>query len=186
MTIEAQIDHVTTESGESADGRWRWLPLPFLTAVIAAMWMILVEDLSLRHLLLGLFSGWLIPLFTTRFLPVRPRVRSWAALLRFVPLFVWDIVVANLTVARIILDPTRKPRSAWVVVPLTTRNPYTIATLANVITLTPGTVSAEIGPRRRTLLVHALDAEDPDAEAEIIKERYERPLLEVFGRSTQP
>ena len=181
MKIEAQIDHVTTETGESADGRWRWLPLPFLTVVIAALWVILVEDFSLRHLLLGLMYGWLIPLFTSRFLPVRPRVRSWGTLLRFVPLFLWDIVVANLTVARIILDPTRQPRSAWVVIPLTTRNPFTISTLANVITLTPGTVSAEIGPRRRTLLVHALDTADPDEEARIIKERYERPLMEVFG-----
>lgn len=181
MRTDAQIDHVTTEAREHEDGRFRWLPKPVVTAVIAALWVVLAKDLTLRNVLLGLVFGWLITLLTNRFLPVKPQVRSWLALARFVPLFMWDIVVANLTVARIILHPTRRPRSAWVVIPLTTRNVYTIATLANVITLTPGTVSAELGPWRRTLLVHALDTDDPDAEAELIKERYERPLMEIFG-----
>jgi multicomponent K+:H+ antiporter subunit E len=181
MRSEAQIDHVTTEDREAADHRLGWLPHPIFTVVIAVMWVILAKDLTLRNVLLGLVFGWLITLFTSRFLPVKPRVGSWLALARFAPVFGWDIVVANLTVARIILDPTREPRSAWVVIPLTTRNPYTISTLANVITLTPGTVSAELDPGRRTLLVHALDTEDPDAEAELIKRRYERPLMEIFG-----
>lgn len=181
MRTEAQIDHVSTEAGGAQEARWRWLPQPILIVVVAVLWLILVEEVSLRHTLLGLAFGWGLSLFTARFVPVKPRVRSWVALARFLPLFVWDIVVANLTVAVIILNPMRQPRSVWVVVPLTTRNPYTISTLANVITLTPGTVSAEIGPRRRTLLVHALDAEDPEAESELIKERYERPLMEIFG-----
>jgi multicomponent K+:H+ antiporter subunit E len=181
MRTEAQIDHVTTEDEGGADARARWMPHPIFTVVVAVMWVILAKEATLRNALLGVLFGWLITLFTSRFLPVKPRVGSWLALLRFAPVFAWDVVVANLTVARIILDPTRSPRSAWVVVPLTTRNPYTIATLANVITLTPGTVSSELDPSRRTLLVHALDADDPDAEARLIKERYERPLMEIFG-----
>ena len=181
MRTDAQIDHVTTEDRGQGDGRARWFPKPTVVLVIAILWMVLAKEPTLRNLLLGIVFGWAITLFTSRFLPVKPRVGSWVALAKFVPLFLWDVVVANLNVARIILSPIRKPRSAWVVVRLTTRNPYTIATLANVITLTPGTVSAELGPRRRTLLVHALDTEDPDAEAEVIKERYERPLMEIFG-----
>lgn len=181
MRTEAQIDHVSTEDGGTSDGRARWLPHPVFTVVVAVLWLILAKDLTLRNVLLGLLFGWLITLFTSRFLPVKPRVGSWLALAKFAPLFAWDVVVANLTVAKIILNPVRTPRSAWVVVPLTTRNPYTIATLANVITLTPGTVSAELDPGRRTLLVHALQADDPQAEAELIKERYERPLMEIFG-----
>lgn len=181
MQPEAQIDHVSAEVTRDPVRRPKLLPQPHLSALIVVIWLILAESLSPRLILLGLFYGWLIPLFTQRFFPVKPRVESWATVLWFVPLFLWDIVVANLNVARIILTPGRQPRSHWVAIPLTTRNPYTIATLANVITLTPGTVSAELGPQRKTLLVHALQSDDPDAEAQAIKDRYEKPLMEIFG-----
>ncbi len=69
---------------------------------------------------------------------------------------------------------------AWVPIPLDLRSPEAITVLAGTITLTPGTVSAEFSADGRELLVHALDAPDPDAVRDEIKSRYERRLKEIF------
>ena len=65
-------------------------------------------------------------------------------------------------------------------VPLDLTNIHGITTLASIITLTPGTVSAELSDDRRYLLVHALDLQDPQALIDEIKLRYEAPLKEIF------
>jgi multicomponent K+:H+ antiporter subunit E len=69
---------------------------------------------------------------------------------------------------------------AFIEVPLDLTSELAISLLANTICLTPGTVSARLSPDQRTLLVHALDAPDPDAVRDLIKTRYEAPLKEVF------
>ncbi|HCQ57063.1 MAG TPA: Na+/H+ antiporter subunit E, partial [Sulfitobacter sp.] len=60
------------------------------------------------------------------------------------------------------------------------KEPEAITILAGTITLTPGTVSADLSDNGRYLLVHALDATDPDAVRDEIKDRYERRLKEIF------
>jgi multicomponent K+:H+ antiporter subunit E len=101
--------------------------------------------------------------------------------LRFTAVVLWDIVVSNLTVARIVLSPRAVPRPAWVRVPLDIRHPNAVVLLATVITTTPGTVSCVVDEERHEILVHALDCDDADAMAAQIKQRYERPLLEILG-----
>jgi multicomponent K+:H+ antiporter subunit E len=89
--------------------------------------------------------------------------------------------VANLTVARLVLDPRRQPAPRWVVVEHTLRDPRAVTLLATIITMTPGTVSTVVDEKHSRILVHALDAEDPQAVAAEILERYGRPLQEIFG-----
>lgn len=164
-----------------AGRRWRrWLPHPILSALLLGTWLLLANSLAPGHLVLGGLFGLAIPVFTAAFWPDRPRIRRPGALLRLIPVVLRDIVVANFVVARMILDPTFRVRPAFVVVPLELRDPYAITTLANIITLTPGTVSAWLDPERRRLLVHGLDVEDPARVVARIKGRYERPLKEIF------
>jgi multicomponent K+:H+ antiporter subunit E len=94
----------------------------------------------------------------------------------------WDIVVANVQVAWIVLTkPNSKLRPAWVVIPLDLVQPEAITILAGTITLTPGTVSADLSDGGHSLLVHALHTDDPDAVRDEIKDRYERRLKEIFA-----
>jgi multicomponent K+:H+ antiporter subunit E len=172
---------VTMELPDETTPGFSLFPQPILTGVLAVFWLFLVNSIDPRQVLLGLFYGWLIPLFTRLFIPIRPQIKNWGALFRFLPVFLWDVVVANVVVALIIINPFRRTRSRWLVIPLESTNPYTISTLACVITLTPGTVSSEFGPGRMTLLVHALDSGDPDEEVARIKSRYEVPIMEIFG-----
>ncbi len=156
------------------------LPDPVMTGTLFVVWLLLVNEISLRLALLGLAFGVIIPWFSNRFLPEGPKIRSWPALLRFLPLFTWDLVVSNLSVAKLIVTWRYQQRSAWLRIPLDLTDPFAITTFASIISLTPGTVSSRISPDRRTLLVHALDVDDPAAEIATIKQRYERPMREIF------
>jgi multicomponent K+:H+ antiporter subunit E len=160
--------------------QWKWFSHPVISLALVVVWLLLVNSLHPRMILLGLLFGFTIPLFSQIFLPDPPHIRSWRTLARFFPLFLWDVLVANLNVARLILSFHRPLRPTWIVIPLDLENPYAISVLASVISLTPGTVSAQLGPDRRTLLVHVLDTADAAAEVARIKSRYERPLEEIF------
>ncbi len=158
----------------------RLLPHPMLTPTLAAIWLLLNNSLAPGQIILGALLGWLIPLFTLRFWPDTVRIRKPWLLLRFFVVFLFDVCIANLAVARRILGRPERLRPAFIEVPLALESELAISLLANTICLTPGTVSALLSPDRRILLVHALDAPDPDAVRADIKSRYEAPLKEVF------
>jgi len=159
----------------------RWLPHPLLSAALAAGWLMLTGDLSAGHLLLALILAIALPLICAPFLDHLPQVRSPYAALRLLLLVTWDIVMANVAVSRLVLGPTGHLSPIFLHVPLALSNPQSTALFASIITMTPGTVSAVIDTEKRELLVHALDCRSPDALIAEIKERYEKPLLEIFG-----
>lgn len=160
--------------------RARWLPNPALTLLLMAMWLLLNNTLNLGHLLLGLFLGWVIPLLVRSFLVEVPVVRRPLKLCLFILMVFYDIVRANLTVARLVLGPTRKLRPAFIEMPMLIEDEFVLAVLTSIISLTPGTVSSGLSPDSKMLLLHALDAPDSESVVEEIKSRYEAPLLEIF------
>jgi len=102
-------------------------------------------------------------------------------MLEYLGVVLWDIVVANFEVAWIILTKRdRDLRSAWLVIPLDVRQPEAITTLAGTISLTPGTVSADVSSDGRLLLVHALDVADTEEAIAKIKSRYEARLERIY------
>ncbi|MDY1009967.1 Na+/H+ antiporter subunit E [Sphingomonas aerolata] len=160
----------------------RLLPHPALTAMLVVVWLLMANSITVGGILLGLVFGIVLPKFTEPFWPDRPRVRFGRALLGYVGLVLYDIVVANFEVARLILfRRNRDLRSRWLVVPVALSSPEAITVLAATISLTPGTVSSDVSADGRFLLVHALDVADADAEIARIKTRYEAPLLRIFA-----
>lgn len=159
----------------------RILPHPFLTAVLAIVWILLQDNVSSGMIVFGVILGIIIPLGTSVWWPDPPRAFRPVRMLSYCLMVVWDIIVANVQVAWLILTRTNEQlRPAWVVIPLDLRHPEAISILAGTITLTPGTVSADLSSEGHSLLVHALDAPDPDAVRDEIKDRYERRLKEIF------
>jgi len=158
----------------------RWLPNPVLTLLLMLIWLLLSNTLNLGHLLLGLFLGWVIPLLVRGFLVEVPVVRKPLQLCTFMLMVFYDIVRANLTVAKLVLGPTKSLRPAFVEVPMLIEDDFVLAVLTSIISLTPGTVSSGLSPDHKTLLLHALDAPDVDALVREVKTRYEAPLLEIF------
>lgn len=158
----------------------RWLPTPVLSILLLVVWLLLVNEVSVGHLLLGTGLAIVIPLLTRRFWDVQPDIGNAFKLLRFFLRVVGDIIVANLQVAWIIINPWRRTRPHFVEYPLTLEKRFTITMLASTITLTPGTVSANVRMDGKTLLIHALDVEDDETLIRTIRERYELPLKEIF------
>ena len=102
-----------------------------------------------------------------------------------------DIVTANAQVAILILGPTKRLKPAFVRVPLDLQHELPITILASTVSMTPGTVSADIYPtkemlaegeevKQRWLLIHVLNLEDEAELIASIKSRYEAPLKEIF------
>ncbi|MBU1396158.1 MAG: Na+/H+ antiporter subunit E [Gammaproteobacteria bacterium] len=158
----------------------RLLPHPLLTVSLALLWLLLVNQLSAGHIVLGALLGWLIPFATSRFWPEQIRVRHPLTLLRFLIVFVIDIVRGSFHVAYLILLGPARLRPVFVAVPLALRSDLAISLLANTISLTPGTVSAHLSADKRTLIVHTLDTDDAAALVAEIKQRYETPLKKIF------
>ena len=159
----------------------RVLPHPALSVLMILVWMLLVNEFTFGALFLALVFSVLVPLVTSRFWPDRPRIRFGRDAAAYLAIVLWDIVVANFEVAWIILTRrNRDLRSHWLVIPTELRSAEAITVLAGTISLTPGTVSSDVSADGRTLLVHALDVADPEAEVARIKRRYEARLLKVF------
>jgi multicomponent K+:H+ antiporter subunit E len=157
-----------------------WFAHPVISLLLAAAWLLLRESLAPADLLWAAILGLAIPRLLHGFLGRAAQPRALWTALRLVAIVLWDIVVSNITVARLVLDPVSTAHPAWVRVKLDTRHPTAIALLATIITTTPGTVSCVVDERRGEILVHALDCDDAAAAAAQMKARYERPLMEIF------
>ncbi len=156
------------------------VPHPLLTLLIVAVW-ILLSGVSWGSAVLGLILGVAIPRLTSPYWLDRPRIRSPLTIVTYALIVLWDIVVANFQVAYLILFRRGASlRSRFVTVPLDLRTPEAITALAGTITMTPGTVSADLSGDGRTLLVHCLETDDADKTVATIKSRYETRLKRIF------
>ncbi len=160
--------------------RRRWLPHPVTSAVLFVVWLLLNHTLSAGHVVLGTALAVLIPLFTRRFFPEPVYLTRIGTILRFLMVVLWDIVLASFTVARLSLGPISKLRPRFVRIPVALADDFALTALTSTISLTPGTVSAEIAPDRGHILIHALDVDDEAALVRTIKERYEAPIKAIF------
>jgi multicomponent K+:H+ antiporter subunit E len=159
----------------------RLLPHPVLSVCLAVLWLLLVNNFSAGHVVLGLIVGIAIPQLTAAYWPGRPRLRRPLVILEYAALVLWDICVSNIQVAYLVLFRRGETlRSQFITVPLALRSAEAIAALAGTITLTPGTVSADLSADGGALLVHCLETADPDATVAQIKKRYERRLEAIF------
>jgi len=161
--------------------RVRLIPHPVLSVFLLLLWLLLNNSAAPGQILLGALLGILIPLFTRRFWPERLVFANPVLILRFTGLVLRDIILANFAVARVVLGPQQAIQPAFVRVPLDIQGDFPITLLASVVSLTPGTVSAEIDVERRCLLVHALSVDDTQALVQEIKTRYEAPIKEIFA-----
>lgn len=161
----------------------RWLlPHPLLTLILAVVWVMLQNEVTAGMAVFGIILGILIPWGTSIWWPDQPKGFRMGKMVTYSFLVIWDIIVANIQVAWIVISvPNAKLKPAWIVVPLELKEPEAITMLAGTITLTPGTVSADLSDAGHSLLVHVLHTDDPDAVRDEIKERYERRLLEIFA-----
>jgi multicomponent K+:H+ antiporter subunit E len=159
----------------------RLLPFPIASASLLFLWLLLNQTLSLGHVFLGvaiaLFGGWFLAALEVP----KARPKRLGTIFRLAALVIADIVRSNVAVARIILGLERRRwTSGFVEIPLELRDPYGLATLACIITSTPGTLWVDFNAASGTLTIHVLDLVDKADWVRTIKGRYEALLLEIF------
>lgn len=156
-----------------------WFSHPWLSALLALAWLLLAHSLAPVHLLAAALLALVVPRLLHEALPPAGRIRIVPAL-KLTLVVLWDIVISNINVARLVLGRMDRPQPAWVRVPLDAQHPTAIALFASIITTTPGTVSCTVDEAQRVIWVHALDCADAQQAAADMKARYETPLRAIF------
>jgi multicomponent Na+:H+ antiporter subunit E len=93
--------------------------------------------------------------------------------------FCWELLLSNLAVVKIVLKPRLDIRPGVIAYPLRLQSEMAITWLANLITLTPGTLSMYISDDRKTLYIHTLNIDDPSQIVRTIQRAFERHLMEI-------
>ncbi len=158
----------------------RVLPYPLLTVSLIIFWMT-INSFSAGHLLLGTGVALIASWGMASLRPAKPRIRNWHKLVKLIAIVLYDIVLSNISVVKIILFQRERDRkSGFLAVPLDIRDPMGLAVLATILTSTPGSAWLEYNSSQGTLLLHVLDDEDEAAWISLIKNRYEKLLMEIF------
>lgn len=156
----------------------RLFPHPVLFASLTLMWLMLTR-FSLGHLVLGAGVAFGASLAMAALMPARPRFRRWGLIPRLAGIMAWDILRSNYDVAHAIV--TRRPRvSGFVEIPLELRDRNGLALLAIVLTATPGTAWIEYRSKTGLLIIHAFDMGEAGHWRDLIKNRYESLMMEIF------
>lgn len=159
----------------------RLIPHPYLSLILFVVWLLLSNSVAPGNVLLAAVFAVVIPLLTAPLQKNHPTLKRPVLAARYVLMLMWDIILSNVEVAIQVLGPLRKLNPGFIVIPLDTREDLPITLLASSISLTPGTVSVEVSKDRSQLYVHVLNLGDEAKTIATIKQRYEKPLKEIFG-----
>lgn len=156
------------------------MKLLLINILLALSWAAVSGSFSFMSLLFGFLLGAVALSFIRAeigSLNYFVRVRRIASLMI---LFLYELVMSSVKVAMTVLRPRLDVKPGIVAYPLKVDRDFEITLLANLVTLTPGTMSVDISEDRRLLYIHALDASDPDQLRHDIASGFERKILEAF------
>ncbi|MFJ1301851.1 Na+/H+ antiporter subunit E [Pseudomonadota bacterium AL_CKDN230030165-1A_HGKHYDSX7] len=105
--------------------------------------------------------------------------RRTLACVKLSGIFIRELVLSSWSVARAAFSREQRLQPAVIRYPLRVRSDLGIATLANLISLTPGTTSLQVSEDRTGLFIHCLDAASPPDIIEGIRTAFEDTILEI-------
>lgn len=155
-------------------------PLFLINLLLALAWVAVTGTFTLVNVAFGFALGsvalWIIrdEIRTAGYFNRIRRVLSLTAL------FFYELVMSTIRVAMLVLQPRIRTRPGFIAYPLTVDRDFEITLLAQLITLTPGTLSVDVSDDRRFLFIHAVDVPDAEALKADIAEGFERRIREAF------
>ena len=152
-----------------------------LNVLLALLWAAVSGTLTLASLVTGFAVGTLVLALVGRALGgarYASRLVRGGALALF---FLWELFASSLRVAWEVLTPRHGMRPAIVAVPLEVTTDAEITLLANLVSLTPGTLSLEVSDDKKTLFVHAMYVDDPETLRRAIKRDFEGRVMRVLS-----
>jgi multicomponent Na+:H+ antiporter subunit E len=147
--------------------------------VLALLWCLLAEEFSVGMFIAGFLVSAGVLFVVRRMIGKIVFFRKPIVLAKLVAVFLYELVVANLQVAWLILRPKMRVRPALIRLPVELKTGGAITVLANMISLTPGTISVDVAENKESLVVHCLNVPDVEKAKRAIKERFEKPLREL-------
>jgi multicomponent Na+:H+ antiporter subunit E len=150
-----------------------------LNLILALTWAALQGELNVLNLVIGFLVGAAV-IYLFRRMFFRPSYFRKVQLgVILVLVFFKELIKSNIAVLRVVLSPRLRVRSGVIAVPTELTNDVALTMLANMITLTPGTLTLDISPDRRYLYVHTLNLDDPEDVKEEIRTAFEVYLREL-------
>lgn len=156
-----------------------FLPYPLLALGLALMWLLL-SGISPGQVVLAAGVGTGASHALAALGEASPAIRRWLAVPELAGIVLYDILLSNIGVARVLLGAKREGAPGFVAVPLRTRHPSALAILSIVVTSTPGTAWIDYDAVRNEVLIHVFDLVDEAEWRHLIAQRYERLLMEIF------
>lgn len=147
--------------------------------LLAVVWAAITGNFDPGNLVFGFALGFLVLFFARRAIGSANYAYRVLQAVRLVAFFLWELVLANVRVAYDVLRPTLRLRPGVIAIPLDAYTDAEIVLLANLITVTPGSLSLDVSADRQTLYLHVMHFDDPEEVRRSVKEGFERRILTV-------
>ncbi|MCP8616941.1 Na+/H+ antiporter subunit E [Salirhabdus salicampi] len=147
--------------------------------IIAIMWMFLTETYTFQALVTGYLIGILLLFLLQRFIPDTFYFRRVIKVFQLILLFIKELTLSNFSIVKLVYKPKLNIEPGIFALPTELKSNWEITLLANLITLTPGTLSVAVSDDQSVIYIHAIDIPDVEKEISSIKETFERAIMEV-------
>jgi multicomponent Na+:H+ antiporter subunit E len=143
-------------------------------------WVLMTGVITLANLVLGFVLGFVVLFGARRILPPSPYFTRLRRLGSFIVFYIGEVIRANIRVAYDVVTPTLLTKPAIIAIPLDVTTDFEITLLANLVTMTPGSLSLDVSGDRKVLYVHGMFVDDPEEFRRRIKDGLERRVLELL------
>jgi multicomponent Na+:H+ antiporter subunit E len=152
----------------------------FINLLLALVWAFLIESFRPDTLFEGFVVGYAVLWLARPLYGTTSYFKKLRQTINFLLFFVWELAVSTLRVAYVVIKPKLDIQPSIVAVPLDVKTDTEIMLLANLITVTPGSLSLDVSYDRRVIYIHVMHVTDVDAYRREIKQGFERRIGELF------
>ncbi|MDC3413309.1 Na+/H+ antiporter subunit E [Aquibacillus sp. 3ASR75-11] len=156
--------------------------MPFqivLNLIIAVMWMFLSESYSFASFFAGYIIGIFLLFLLRRFIPDAFYMKRLTKIISLILLFMKELILSNLEIVKLVYRRNPDIKPGIFALPTELKSNWEITLLANLITLTPGTLTVAVSDDNTVLYIHAMDIDDIDEAIRSIKDTFEKAIMEV-------
>ena len=148
--------------------------------ILALTWALLTGHFTVSNFSAGFVLGYLVLWIILSGEAKSSYFKKISLVIRFVFFYIWNLILASLKIAYDVITPRHRMKSGVIAIPLDAKSDLEITVLANLITITPGTLSLDVSTDRRVLYIHAMYINDKEELIREIKTELEKRVLEML------
>lgn len=150
-----------------------------INLIIAFMWMFLSESYSASSFIGGYLLGILLLLLLNRFIPDTFYLKRVFKIISLILLFIKELIFSNIDIVKLVYTPKLDVEPGIFQLPIELKSNWEITMLANLISLTPGTLSVAVSSDNTHLYIHAMNIDTVEESISSIKDTFEKAIMEV-------